>query len=368
MGDTRQPVTTSAAQSDAATRRVGEPRSARLLRLIAESPSAIIVTHDNPDPDAIASGWALHTLIRERLGLPVRLVAGGAVLRAENLLMVELLKPPMELVNRLEVSGRPAAVLVDCSPHGINHLLKDAQLQPLAVIDHHRPTRERIRVRFRDIRPSVAATATIISQYFREQGLEPRPELATALVYAMRTDMQAAGGSFSRADRQVMAWLMLRADHEKLNAIENAPLPQGYYADLSLALQNTFIYDDVAICFLPRASGPEIIAEVADLLIRCQGVCCVLCGAMVEDSVLFSARAVDEKRDASALMQRTLNGLGYGGGHRHRAGGRISTPDKPDRLTADLQATLKSRWLTACGVEPQRGSRLVPRCEILEHL
>jgi hypothetical protein len=141
-----------------------------------------------------------------------------------------------------------------------------------------------------------------------------------------------------------------------------------HYADLSLALQNTFIYDDVAICFLPRASGPEIIAEVADLLIRCQGVCCVLCGAMVEDSVLFSARTVDEKRDASALMQRTLNGLGYGGGHRHRAGGRISTPDKPDRLTADLQATLKSRRLTACGVEPQRGSSLVPRCEILEHL
>ena len=59
----------------------------------------LIVMHDNPDPDAIATGWAIHRLVGERCGLPVRLVAGGEIVRAENRHMVELLNPPIENEN-----------------------------------------------------------------------------------------------------------------------------------------------------------------------------------------------------------------------------------------------------------------------------
>ena len=70
--------------------------------------------HDNPDPDAIASGWGIHKLLRDRLAKPVRLVGGGAVIRAENRHMVELLCPPIELVDRIEMPPAAATVLVDC--------------------------------------------------------------------------------------------------------------------------------------------------------------------------------------------------------------------------------------------------------------
>src|SRR5690606_25783102 len=118
----------------------------------------VVVTHDNPDPDAIASGWGLSVLIRERLRKPVRLVAGGAIIRAENLRMVELLRPPIELLERIETSDNCAAVLVDCQPTGVNHLLTSSRLQPTAVIDHHQPKgngakRSGPRPRFTDIRP-----------------------------------------------------------------------------------------------------------------------------------------------------------------------------------------------------------------------
>jgi len=342
-------------------------RSNRFLRLISEYDNAIIVTHDNPDPDAIAAGWALYVLIRERLGKPVRLVAGGAIIRAENLRMVELLKPPLELTDRLEPQGRCAVILEDCQPMAVNHVLPPSQV-PTAVIDHHQPAGNGARLRFSDIRPKASATATIVSQYLREQGILPTPDLATALVYAMRTDMQAKQAACSALDHHAFAWLMHRVDHHKLIDIENAPLPPAYYADMVLALQNTFTYDDTAICFLPRASGPEIIAEVADLLIRRQGIRRVLCGAMVGNSALFSVRTAADDGDASSLLQRTLDGLGFGGGHRHRAGGKIDLAGRADGISEDLQAALRSRWLAACNVNHQRGSRLVPRSEILENL
>ncbi|HID22577.1 MAG TPA: hypothetical protein EYP14_09265, partial [Planctomycetaceae bacterium] len=59
-------------------------RSERLLRVLSEYDRLVVVTHDNPDPDAIAAGWALLTLIESRLKRSARLVGGGAIVRAEN--------------------------------------------------------------------------------------------------------------------------------------------------------------------------------------------------------------------------------------------------------------------------------------------
>jgi nanoRNase/pAp phosphatase (c-di-AMP/oligoRNAs hydrolase) len=59
-------------------------KSDRLFSVLAGYQGCLIVTHDNPDPDAIASGWALKCLITEKLGLPAQFVGSGAIVRAEN--------------------------------------------------------------------------------------------------------------------------------------------------------------------------------------------------------------------------------------------------------------------------------------------
>ena len=51
-------------------------RSTRLLNALDGYERVLVVTHDNPDPDAIASGWGLCWLIREKLGKPTRLIGG----------------------------------------------------------------------------------------------------------------------------------------------------------------------------------------------------------------------------------------------------------------------------------------------------
>jgi nanoRNase/pAp phosphatase (c-di-AMP/oligoRNAs hydrolase) len=350
-----------------ASRRAGRKsrRSDRLLAALGGREAAI-VTHDNPDPDAIAAGWALHTLFRAR-DLKSRLVGRGAVVRAENLHMIRLLNPPLELLDELPSNG-VAAVLVDCVPTAANHLLDRSEVSAVAVIDHHEPNGHRFRVKYRDIRPRAAATASIAASYLREQDIEPGSDLATAILFAIRSEMCGHDVMLTRADRGVITWLSSFADHTKLASIGNAPLSRTYFSDLLLALENTFLYDDSAVCFLPRASGSEIVGEVADMLIRCEGVERVLSAAAIGNDLVLSARTTPSGGDAVEPLGIALRGLGHWGGHRHRAGGKISDFAQRGTTHDAVNAMVKSRWLTSRDSNQQRGTRLVRRQTILEHL
>lgn len=342
--------------------------SDRLLAVLSDYDDVAIIMHDNPDPDAIATGWAVSVLVEEKLEIPVRVIGGGAIVRAENRHMVDLLQPPIELVDSFELPDRTATVLVDCGLGASNQLLTRCNIKPAAIIDHHANGELPEGLPFIDLRPDVAASASIAASYLREQNVEPGFKLATALLYAIRTETQGYETVYSPLDRSVLPWLTERGDPALLAEIENAPLARDYYGDLVLALQNTFLYEDSALCFLPQAQGAEIVGEVADLLIRCENVDRVLCAAVVDDDLFFSARTATDRGHAAKLLQETLVGLGGAGGHAHRAGGKITGAVTGDHIAEDLGSELRQRWLAACGIEQKRGTRLVARRDIIEHL
>jgi nanoRNase/pAp phosphatase (c-di-AMP/oligoRNAs hydrolase) len=272
------------------------------------------------------------------------------------------------LVEDIAVDDQPATVLVDCGADATNHLLTRRGIEPVAVIDHHVNGGPVAHALFEDIRPDVAASATIVASYLREQQIEPGPKLATAMVYALRTETCGYETHFSELDRTTLPWLTERSEPGMLAEIVNAPLTREYFGDLLLALQNTFLYDDAALCFLPRAAGAEIVGEVADMLIRCQNIRRVLCAAIVGEDLLFSARTGKGCGSAVRLLVETLAGLGGGGGHAHRAGGKISGVGRGAKIADGLHEQLRGRWLAACGVKRKRGTRLIPKREIVEHL
>jgi hypothetical protein len=192
--------------------------------------------------------------------------------------------------------------------------------------------------------------------------------LATAIIYAIRSETRGSESRHSDLDRSVIMWLTELADAATLAEIENAPLERDYFGDLVLAMQRTFVYDDAALCFLPRASCAEIVGEVADLLIRDKGIRRILCAAIVAGDLLLSARTERHGDNAARLLQTTLDGLGGCGGHAHRAGGSIVGVGQKAKITENLHDDLRSRWLAACGVDRRRGTRLVARREIVENL
>ncbi len=342
--------------------------SDRLLSTLSEFDRIVIVSHDNPDPDAIASGWALCTLVEQKLAKPVRLVAGGVITRAENRHLVDLLSPPLELVDSIDIPDTTAAVLVDCGLNNTHQLLTRKSIKPVGVVDHHETDDGGEFLPFRDVRPDTAASATITASYLRQQKIEPCDKLSTALLYAIRTETRGSGTHHSKLDRSVIAWLSERGDPELLAEIENAPLSRLYFGDLVLAMQNTFLYDDAALCLLPRAEGNEIVGEVADLLIRCEGVQRVLCGAVVRKDLLISVRTKTGGDNATVLVQATLDGLGHGGGHAHRAGGKVPDVARNGKIGEALEDEIRSRWLSTCHIDRQRGTRLIGLKEIVGNL
>jgi nanoRNase/pAp phosphatase (c-di-AMP/oligoRNAs hydrolase) len=343
-------------------------RSQSLLDVLAEYQEAIVVTHDNPDPDAIATGWAIHRLIEQKLAKPVRLIGGGGIVRAENRHMAELLEPPIQLVSAADIPEGAAAILVDCEAGGGNQLLTRQECDPVAVIDHHSQNGRPVPVRFRDVRPDVVACATIAGSYLREQRIEPGSRMATAMLFAMRTETRGEEFCYSSLDRSMLTWLTERAEPALLAEIESAPLNVEYFADLVLALQNAFIYGRSAICLLPRAEGTEIVGEMADLLIRCRGIARVLCAAMASQDLYVSVRTDSDHDNAVELVQATLAGIGSAGGHEHRAGGKITGGTWFEAHEGQWQAELRRRWLSACNETGKRAWRLVTRRDIMDHL
>ncbi len=343
-------------------------RSDRLLEVVSQYERVLVVMHDNPDPDAIASGWGVEVLISEKLGLPVRVVGGGAIVRAENRHLVELLSPPIELVDDLVPDPAAATILVDCGAEATNHLLTRLGVQPVAIIDHHRNGARPKHIAFIDIRPDAAASATIVASYLREQGLEPGAKLATAMLYAVRSETCGYESYHSPLDRAILPWLTEMGEPTILAEIENAPLARTYFGDLLLALQSTYLFGTSGICFLPRASCAEIVGEVADMLIRCEGVQSVLCAASHGEDVVVSARTSHDGGSAVRMLVDTLRGLGGAGGHAHRAGGKIPSVVSSERSLEAVYDDLKRRWLETCGISERRGTRLIALRDIVENL
>lgn len=108
------------------------------LRDLLEFNTIIIQCHDHPDADAIASGFAVYSYLKNE-GKNVRLVYGGrGVVRKSNLVtMIRELEIPLEHVRNME-NEEPAELLltIDCQYGEGNVSLYPAQ--SVAVIDHHR--------------------------------------------------------------------------------------------------------------------------------------------------------------------------------------------------------------------------------------
>jgi hypothetical protein len=163
-------------------------------------------------------------------------------------------------------------------------------------------------------------------------------------------------------------WLTSRAEPSIIAEIENAPLPRTYFSDLVLALQGTLLFDSTAFCLLPKAGGPETVGEVADLLIRCERLDRVLCAAAIDDNLYVSVRTRFDDESAVDLLKRTLDGIGGGGGHTHRAGGKVVGIATAGRVADAFEQQLRDRWLAACGQDHQKAKRLVGLREIVENL
>ncbi|MGH7362163.1 MAG: DHH family phosphoesterase [Candidatus Methylomirabilales bacterium] len=330
-----------------------------LRELVPRRSRVLILTHDNPDPDSLASGAALRFLLAEVCAAESALAFGGIVGRAENRALLRYLPIKAQPVEALSLEAFDLLALVDTQPRTGNNSLPPDRL-PAIVIDHHPLRRQTRQVPFRDIRRGYGATSTILTQYLRAAGISPESRLATALFYAIQSETQDLGREASQADVEAALYLYPFTNRRLLPRIEYSRVPPEYFRALGRVLKNAVIHDGVVVSRLGELEYPDMVAEMADLLLRLEGAQWAICLGTYGEDLFVSLRTSEGDANAGAFIRKAVGRIGAAGGHGMMAGGRIPLKDQGVKAVAKFEERLIRRFLRALKVPPGPGLRLVP--------
>ena len=96
----------------------------------------LIVTHDYPDPDALASAMALSYLAQQYFGITSRIVYGGVIGRSENKELVKSLNTRLYKIRPEHLRKYRNIALVDTQPRFDNNPFP-AKRKATIIIDQH---------------------------------------------------------------------------------------------------------------------------------------------------------------------------------------------------------------------------------------
>jgi nanoRNase/pAp phosphatase (c-di-AMP/oligoRNAs hydrolase) len=325
-----------------------------LLAVLERPGPLVILPHDNPDPDALASAAALRYIAKALAEKEAAIALGGYVGRAENRAMVRYLNIPLVPVGELPLREPGTIIaLVDTQPGRTNNSLP-ADAAAAIVIDHHPQYVDLATLPYTDLRDGYGATSTILTEYLMDPRLPVDTKIATALFYGIMAETQDLGREASGPDMDASHFLYPHTNKRRLSKIENARVPREYFGGFRTAIAAAVIYDKAVVSILGDVRYPDMVAEMADFLLRLDEVEWAAAIGRYERFLYVSLRTTSRDVNAGDLLQRVL-GSDHAGGHDMIAGGRIALPDGADW---DATATgLRDRLVAAVGMahaEPVR--------------
>jgi nanoRNase/pAp phosphatase (c-di-AMP/oligoRNAs hydrolase) len=212
-----------------------------LTNAVKDEGNVLILMHDNPDPDAIASALGLQYLLEHLAKKPSVISYAGIVGRAENRAMLKHLGIKLCSMAKLALQDFPCIALVDTQPATGNNSLP-LGVTPKIVFDHHpfRPTSRK--VPYREIKPKYNVTASIITEYLIASQLELDPTLATALFYAIKSETEGLGREVGKIEARLRHYLYPKVDQRLLANIENARVSREYFQIMHAALDRALVF------------------------------------------------------------------------------------------------------------------------------
>ncbi len=291
-----------------------------MLQSLLSFDEVAIQCHDNPDADALASGFGLYSWLRAA-GKKTRLFYGGrAPVGKPNLLeMLRALRIPAEH-DPSPASVRGLLVTVDCQ-YGAGNVAPVAA-DRVAVIDHH--IQEKDLPPLHDLRPYLGSCSTLVWKLLADGGYRPETPLATALYYGLYTDTGGFAEIRHPLDRDM--WDGLAPDLPVVRKLMRSNLS---LQDLDLAADALAALAYRTECRLALVQAPpcdpNILGFISDLAMQVDTVDMVIAFFQAADGIKFSVRTSTREVTAAELAGAlTAGGTGSGGGHGEKAGGYIN--------------------------------------------
>ncbi|HSN92987.1 MAG TPA: DHH family phosphoesterase [Anaeromyxobacteraceae bacterium] len=331
----------------------------RLVQFARGHRRALILTHDNPDPDSMAAGVALAYLLEKLAGVETQVAYGGIVGRAENRALLRVLKLPVVPLSRVVFDDYDLICMVDTQPEQGNHSLPPRHF-PDVVIDHHPERPESQLAPIADVGGPIGATSTVLAGYFRASGLKVPPHIATALFYGIKADTRDLGRQTTRQDVDAYLWLFPMTDKDALGEIEHPRLPADYFALYRTAIERAQVYDTAVVCDLGDLYAPDMVAEVAERFMHLEDMRWSLAFGEFEGDLYYSIRTSDRRMNAGRLIRDVIEARGgSAGGHGTMAGARLPVGELSAAAARRLREEVVADFLKAFGVRTRKPKKIV---------
>jgi nanoRNase/pAp phosphatase (c-di-AMP/oligoRNAs hydrolase) len=318
-----------------------EIRVEELRRVHSEAKRMLILLHDNPDPDSIASALALRTLLKRNRQTAIIGHLGEKISRPENVAMIELLEIDLEKLVPRDLKEFDSIALVDVQPPFFGNLLPEVD----TVIDHHPPAGS-YKARFSEIKAQEGATSTILTSYLRAAQVEISERLATALLYGIKTDTISLNRDANQDDVEAFTFLYPLANLGLLRRIERAEMPPAELKSFAQALASHWIHNSIFFVNLRRVEREYLIPKMADFGIQVKGIeWSVAFGVLSGTHLIISVRNVGYVKSAGRLVRDLFKDIGSVGGHRSAAKAIIPIK-KIKRILGSVSQKSIKKWVT----------------------
>src|SRR5580765_1217754 len=282
-------------------------------RYFSDAERVLIMLHNDPDPDAMASGLALRNVLR-RTKTTAIIGAMKGVTRPENLRMVNLLDLHVEAITVESLKEFDRVAMVDVQPHYFGDLIERADL----VIDHH-PEQPGYTAVFKDIRADYGSTSTILTEHLRAVDVNISERTATAMLYAIKSDTLFFNRSTNRVDLEAFSYLYPLSDAALIRKMEGAEITLERLDFVLKAHRGGTLTDQVFCTFLGPTSREDFIPYVADFFLQLEDVKWTVIAGLVNDSLVVSVRNLGYTKNAGEFVRKFFADIGSAGGHRAMA-------------------------------------------------
>jgi nanoRNase/pAp phosphatase (c-di-AMP/oligoRNAs hydrolase) len=281
----------------------------------------LVLPHDYPDPDALASAFALWYLAEKQFGIQTRIAHRGVIGRDENKEMVRALAIPVHQLRADDLKRHRSIALVDTQPLFDNNPMPRRRRATI-VVDQHDDDGEP-KADFALIDVAAGATSVLLAREFLAHDIEMPRNVATALVYGILTDtLNLHRVGQSEAQEMYMA-LLPKCDLELLALIQNPSRPEQFFNTFAEGLLRATIHGGLIVSHLGHVESPEFVSQMADFLLTCHGMQWSFCTGRVGSNLHVSLRSATTSQRVVSLLRAVLHRIGQGGGHGRIAGGKL---------------------------------------------
>ncbi len=338
-----------------------EHKARQLAAVIEDTRDGMaILTHDNPDPDSIASAVAMQA-IATHLGVEADIFYLGDIGHQENRAFVNLLG--IELYDWHAVEDEDEYDTIALVDHA-KAAESDIDLDVSVLIDHYEPDADHD-ADFADVRPNMSSTSTIMTKYIQEFDMNVDQEVATALLYGIRAETLDFKRDTSPADLTAAAYLYPFASHDTLEQVESPSMSPETLDVLAEAITNREVQGSHLVSNAGFIRDREALAQAAQHLLNLEGITTTGVFGLADDKIYLAARSKDIRMNIGKVLQDAYGDIGEAAGHSTQASAEIplgiftgieTNEDNRDTLLQLTEEAVKHKLFEAMGVESGDGT------------